>query len=45
MKDITFRLAPGDAEDALSMLDWIAAAEVLRGVRGASRVNRTRSPI
>ena len=35
LKDITFRLAPATREDALSMLDGIAAAEILRGVRGA----------
>jgi acetyl coenzyme A synthetase (ADP forming)-like protein len=40
LKDITFRLAPATREDALSMLDSIAAAEILRGVRGASGVNR-----
>src|SRR4029450_12077350 len=40
LKDITFRLAPATREDALSMLDGIAAAEVLKGVRGADPVNR-----
>src|SRR5579863_9763210 len=40
MKDITFRLAPASNEDALSMLDGIAAAEILRGVRGAAPVDR-----
>src|SRR5271166_4972271 len=40
LKDITFRLAPASNEDALSMLDGIAAAEILRGVRGAKPVNR-----
>src|ERR1700733_14664767 len=40
LKDITFRLAPATREDALSMLDGIAAAEILRGVRGADPVNR-----
>ncbi len=40
MKDITFRLAPASKEDALSMLDGIAAAEILKGVRGAKGVNR-----
>ncbi|HEY8053520.1 MAG TPA: acetate--CoA ligase family protein [Steroidobacteraceae bacterium] len=40
LKDITFRLAPASREDALSMLDGIAAAEILRGVRGAQPVNR-----
>ena len=40
LKDITFRLAPATHEDALSMLDGIAAAEILRGVRGAKPVHR-----
>ena len=40
LKDVTFRLAPASAEDALSMLDGIQAAEVLRGVRGADPVDR-----
>ena len=40
LKDITFRLAPASREDALSMLDGIAAAEILRGVRGAAPVDR-----
>jgi len=40
LKDITFRLAPASHEDALSMLDGIAAAEILRGVRGAPPVDR-----
>jgi acetyl coenzyme A synthetase (ADP forming)-like protein len=40
LKDITFRLAPASSEDALSMLDSIAAAEILRGVRGAPPVDR-----
>ena len=39
LKDITFRLAPVDNGDALSMLDGIAAAEILKGVRGADPVN------
>jgi succinyl-CoA synthetase beta subunit len=41
LKDITFRLAPASSEDALSMLDGIQAAEILRGVRGAKPVNRS----
>ena len=41
LKDITFRLAPASSADALSMLDGIAAAEILRGVRGAKPVDRT----
>ncbi|HEY0523882.1 MAG TPA: acetate--CoA ligase family protein [Stellaceae bacterium] len=40
LKDITFRLAPATREDALSMLDGIAAAEMLKGVRGGDPVNR-----
>jgi acetyl coenzyme A synthetase (ADP forming)-like protein len=40
LKDVTFRLAPASTEDALSMLDGIQAAEVLRGVRGADPVDR-----
>jgi acetyl coenzyme A synthetase (ADP forming)-like protein len=40
MKDITFRLAPATREDALSMLDSVAAAEMLKGVRGAPPVDR-----
>jgi acetyl coenzyme A synthetase (ADP forming)-like protein len=40
LKDITFRLAPATREDALSMLDGIAAAEILKGVRGAQGVDR-----
>lgn len=40
LKDITFRLAPLDATEAGSMLDGIAAAEVLRGVRGMDPVHR-----
>ncbi len=40
LKDITFRLAPASQDDALSMLDGIQAAEILRGVRGAQAVDR-----
>ena len=40
LKDVTFRLAPASHSDALSMIDGIKAAEVLRGVRGADPVNR-----
>jgi len=40
LKDITFRLAPASREEALSMLDGIAAAEILKGVRGAEAINR-----
>ncbi|HEX9163528.1 MAG TPA: acetate--CoA ligase family protein [Thermoanaerobaculia bacterium] len=41
LKDITFRLAPASREDALSMLDGIAAAAILKGVRGGGAVDRT----
>jgi len=40
LKDATFRLAPATKDDALSMLDGIAAAEILKGVRGSDPVNR-----
>ena len=40
LKDITFRLAPTTAEEARSMVDGIAAAEVLNGVRGAKPVDK-----
>ena len=40
LKDITFRLAPATREDAISMLDGIQAAEMLKGVRGSDPVNR-----
>jgi acetyl coenzyme A synthetase (ADP forming)-like protein len=40
LKDITFRLAPATKTDALSMLDGIQAAEMLKGVRGGDAVNR-----
>src|SRR3982751_4169866 len=40
LKDITFRLAPATRDDALSMLDGIEAAEMLKGVRGREPVNR-----
>lgn len=40
LKDITFRMAPATREDALSMLDGIQAAEMLRGVRGGDPVDR-----
>jgi acetyl coenzyme A synthetase (ADP forming)-like protein len=40
MKDITFRLAPVGKKEALSMLDSVSAAEVLRGVRGQKSVDR-----
>src|SRR5262245_28569276 len=40
LKDITFRLAPATQQDALSMLDGIQAAEMLKGVRGGEPVDR-----
>src|SRR3979409_173045 len=40
LKDITFRLAPVSREDALSMLDGVAAAEILKGARGGDAVDR-----
>jgi acetyl coenzyme A synthetase (ADP forming)-like protein len=40
LKDVSFRLAPASAAEAASMLDGIAAAEILRGVRGGEPVNR-----
>jgi len=40
LKDITFRLAPATQSDALSMLDGIQAAEMLKGVRGSEPVHR-----
>jgi acetyl coenzyme A synthetase (ADP forming)-like protein len=41
MQDITFRLAPATSQEALSMLDDIAGAAVLRGVRGKAGVDRS----
>jgi acetyl coenzyme A synthetase (ADP forming)-like protein len=40
LKDVTFRLAPVNREEALGMLDGIKAAEILKGVRGGKGVNR-----
>ncbi len=40
LRDVTFRLAPAGRDEALSMLDGVAAAEILRGVRGAAAVHR-----
>ncbi|HTF48848.1 MAG TPA: acetate--CoA ligase family protein [Pseudonocardia sp.] len=39
LRDVTFRLAPVDTDTARSMLDDIAAAEILRGARGAEPVD------
>ncbi|MET9258395.1 acetate--CoA ligase family protein [Amycolatopsis sp. NPDC004079] len=41
LKDVTFRLAPTSTGEALSMVDGIAAAEVLNGVRGGEAVDKT----
>jgi len=40
LKDVTFRLAPATNDDAMSMLDGIQAAEMLKGVRGGDPANR-----
>ncbi|MFF4592161.1 acetate--CoA ligase family protein [Amycolatopsis sp. NPDC001319] len=40
LKDVTFRLAPTSEAEALSMVDGIAAAEVLDGVRGSEAVDK-----
>jgi acetyl coenzyme A synthetase (ADP forming)-like protein len=40
LKDVTFRMAPVNDEDALSMLDSIQAKDMLLGVRGGDAVNR-----
>ncbi|HEX7391295.1 MAG TPA: acetate--CoA ligase family protein, partial [Acidiphilium sp.] len=40
LKDITFRLAPLDKDEAMSMIDGIQAADMLRGVRGAEPADR-----
>ncbi len=40
MKDVTFRLAPASRNDAMSMLESIKAAEILKGVRGGAGVDR-----
>ncbi|MDP7357263.1 MAG: acetate--CoA ligase family protein [Pseudomonadales bacterium] len=40
MQDITFRLAPATGQQALAMLDDIAGAEILKGVRGAEGIDR-----
>ncbi|WP_037368185.1 acetate--CoA ligase family protein [Amycolatopsis orientalis] len=41
LKDVTFRLAPVSADEARSMVDGIAAAEILNGVRGGEAVDKT----
>lgn len=40
LQDVTFRLAPTTQAEAVTMLDDIAGAAVLRGVRGAKGVHR-----
>ena len=40
LKDVTFRLAPATESDALAMIDSIAAAEILKGVRGGAPIDR-----
>ena len=40
MQDVTFRLAPATEDEAAAMLDDIAGAAVLDGVRGAPGVDR-----
>ncbi|MCH7542736.1 MAG: acetate--CoA ligase family protein [Proteobacteria bacterium] len=40
LKDVTFRLAPTDRINAISMIEGIRAAEILHGVRGAKPVDR-----
>ena len=41
LKDVTFRMAPIDRAEAQSMVEGIAAAEILRGVRGAAPVDQS----
>ncbi|MGH3320115.1 MAG: acetate--CoA ligase family protein, partial [Streptosporangiaceae bacterium] len=40
LKDVTFRLAPISADEAATMIDDLAGAEILRGARGAEPVSR-----
>jgi acetyl coenzyme A synthetase (ADP forming)-like protein len=40
LRDVTFRLAPTTAGEALEMVNGIRAAEVLRGVRGGAPVDQ-----
>jgi hypothetical protein len=44
LKDITFRLAPATKDDALSMLDGVAAAEILKACAAPTRRTAMRSP-
>jgi Acyl-CoA synthetase (NDP forming) len=41
LKDVTFRMAPMDRAEAQSMVEGIAAAEILRGVRGSEPVDQS----
>ena len=40
LRDVAFRLAPTSHQDAVAMLDDLAGAAVLKGVRGAPGVDR-----
>ncbi|HYC53563.1 MAG TPA: acetate--CoA ligase family protein [Candidatus Binatia bacterium] len=40
LRDVTFQMTPVDAAQAQGMLDAIAGAEILRGVRGENGVDR-----
>src|ERR1700738_4713455 len=40
LRDVTFRLAPTTADEALEMINGIRAAEVLRGVRGGAAADQ-----
>ncbi|PLS84432.1 MAG: CoA-binding protein, partial [Actinobacteria bacterium] len=40
LRDVTFRLAPTSAQDAMAMVNGIKTAEVLRGVRGRPGVDQ-----
>jgi acyl-CoA synthetase (NDP forming) len=42
LRDVTFRMAPVSREEALTQIDDIRAAEILRGVRGRPGVDRDR---
>ena len=42
LRDVTFRLAPTSAEDALAMVDGIRTAEVLRGRPRPARASTSR---
>ena len=40
LRDVTFRIAPTSADDAVAMVDGIRTAELLHGVRGQAGVDR-----